>query len=75
MRARAHWPNDAQIDLTVVVVIVGVFVVAVVDELWTPQCGAFGYFKFCLGHTDKQTNKPIHGGVYRVAPQLKMRTN
>ena len=32
-RARAHWPNVAQIDLTVVVVIVAVVVVAVAEIL------------------------------------------
>ena len=33
VRACAHWPNVAQIDLTVVVVIVGVVVAVIVDML------------------------------------------
>ena len=33
MRARAHWPNVAQTDLNVVVVIIGVVVAVVVDVL------------------------------------------
>ena len=33
VRARAHWPNVAQIDLTVVVVIVVVVVAVIVDIL------------------------------------------
>ena len=33
VRAHAHWPNVAQIDLIVVVVIIGVVVAVVVDVL------------------------------------------
>ena len=33
VRAHAHWPNDAQTDLIVVVVIIGVLVVAVVVDV------------------------------------------
>ena len=42
-RARAHWPNVAQIDLTVVVVIVAVVFVAVAEILL--------FLKKCDRHT------------------------
>ena len=65
VRARAHWPNVAQIDLTVVVVIVGVVVAVIVDMLRRYCC-------FSKSVTHRQTN---HGSGYRVAPQLKMLTS
>ena len=66
-RARAHWLNIAQIYLTVVVVIVAVVVVAVAEIL---------LFLKNLGqdrHKTQDRHRHIHGGVYRVAPQLKIR--
>ena len=49
VRARAHWPNVAQIDLTVVVVIVGVVVAVIVDMLRR-------YFCFLKSVTDRHTD-------------------
>ena len=53
MRARAHWPNVAQIDLTVVVVIVGVVVAVIVDMLRRYCC-------FSKSVTDTQTDRHTH---------------
>ena len=50
MRARAHWPNVAQIDLTVVVVIVGVVVAVIVDMLRRYCC-------FSKSVTDTHTHR------------------
>ena len=50
MRARARWPNVAQIGLTVVVVIVVVVVALIIDLLRRYCC-------FSKSVTDKQTNK------------------
>ena len=52
-RACAHWPNVAQIDLTVVVVIVGVVVAVIVDMLRRYCC-----FSKSVTHrqTDRHTN-------------------
>ena len=64
VRARARWPNVAQIVLTVVVVIV-VVVVALIVHLLRRYCC------FSKSVTDKQTNRQTNGSGYRVAPQLK----
>ena len=66
VRARAHWPNVAQIDLTVVVVIVGVVVAVIVDMLRRYCC-----FSKSVTDTHTQTHRHTHGSGYRVAPQLK----
>ena len=52
VRARAHWPNVAQIDLTVVVVIVVVVVAVIVDMLRRYCC-------FSKSVTDTQTGVVI----------------
>ena len=54
VRARAHWPNVAQIDLTVVVVIVGVVVAVIVDMLRRYCC-------FSKSVTHRHTHR--HTGV------------
>ena len=54
VRARARWPNVAQIGLTVVVVIVVVVVAVIVDLLRRYCC-------FSKSVTDKHTHK--HTGV------------
>ena len=63
VRARARWPNVAQIGLTVVVV-------AVIVDLLRRYCC------FSKSVTDRQTHRPTHrhthGSGYRVAPQLKI---
>ena len=53
MRARAHWPNVAQIDLTVVVFIVGVVVAVIVDMLRRYCC-------FSKSVTDTQIHRQTH---------------
>ena len=60
MRARAHWPNVAQIDLTVVVVIVG-FVVAVIVDMLRRYCCFSKSVTDTQIHTDRQTDR--HTGV------------
>ena len=62
MCARAHWPNVAQTDLIVVVVIIGVVVAVVVDV--SQRNSLF----WNSGQTDRHTDCT----VYRVALQLKM---
>ena len=49
-RARADWPNVAQIDLTVVVIVAVVVVVVAVAEILL-------FLKKCDRHTDKQTDR------------------
>ena len=57
MRARAHWPNVAQIDLTVVVVIVGVVVAVIVDMLRRYCCFSKSVTDtHTHRHTDTQTH-------------------
>ena len=59
--------NSLQKGLIVVVVIVVVVTVSVVGSV----VNLYTIFEN-LGQTDKQTEKHTHGGVYRVAPQLKI---
>ena len=62
MRARAHWPNVAQIDLTVVVVIVGVVVAVIVDMLRRYCCFSKSVTDTQIHtQTDRQTD--THTGV------------
>ena len=58
VRARAHWPNVGQIDLTVVVVIVGVVVAVIVDML--PR-----YCCFLKSVTDRHTHRHTHRQTHR----------
>ena len=58
--------NSFQKGLIVVVVIVVVVTVSVIESV----VNLLTIFEN-LGQTDRQTNKHRHGGVYRVAPQLK----
>ena len=53
VRACANWPNDAQIDLTVVFVIVGVVVAVIVDMLRRYCCSSKSV-------TDTHTDTQIH---------------
>ena len=73
MRARAHWPNVAQIDLTVVVVIVGVVVAVIVDMLRRYCCFSKSVTDTQIHtHTHRHRHTHTHRSGYRVAPQLKM---
>ena len=57
VRARAHWPNVGQIDLTVVVVIVGVVVAVIVDMLRRYCCFSKSVTDTHTDtHTDTQTD-------------------
>ena len=58
--------NSLQKGLIVVVVIVVVFTASVVGSV----VNLLTIFQN-LGQTNTQTEKHTHGGVYRVAPQLK----